>query len=62
MRTRISNKVNVKEVVSNIDTRRKAYTQAIQSIMANGVSYHQAKEQLKKQLRFKSFQRELNNI
>lgn len=62
MGTRKRIKVNIAEVSAHIDSRRKAYTMAIQNIMANGVSYKDAKEQLRKDLSFRTFTRQMSNI
>lgn len=63
MRPRIKHRVNVTEVISQIERKHTAYTEAIREVMArDNVSYNEAKQSLVNNLKWRVLTYQMNAL
>lgn len=63
MRPRIKHRVNVTEVIAQIERKHNAYTEAIREVMArDNVSYNEAKQSLVNNLKWRVLTYQMNAL
>lgn len=63
MRPRIKNRVNVTEVIAQIERKHTAYTEGIREVMATDkVSYNEAKKSLLNSLKWRVLTYQMNSL
>jgi len=63
MRPRIKRRVNVTEVIAQIERKHNAYTEAIRDVMTrDGLAYAEAKSKLMSQLKWRVLTYQMNEI